>query len=444
MNSIRKKLLRWLLIGQLIAIVTSSGLTFFYVRGELADLFDDRLRQLAYSVPATGEFFPPPLTNLQDDDDDFVIQVWRDDGSLLTQINRKEGAPKLAEEGFGTHLSDKMLWRSFVLRRGDRLIQTSQPYSDRLEMSTGIALGAVAPVIVLVFVLGVLVWVSVGFGLRPLKEMTRALSHRGPYELTPLVIQDPPEEIKPLVEALNDLLKRLGEALDGQRKFIADAAHELRTPLAAVQLQAQLLERVSSADKKAAALAQIRAGTSRASHLVIQLLTLARMEPEDWQRPFTRVDLSALMKSVVTDHSSVALVRQIDLGVSSDEDLFILGDSESLRIMLSNLVDNAVRYTPEGGRVDVGLSRVENFAQFVIQDNGRGIPAAERGKVFARFYRRPGTAEIGSGLGLAIVQEVVTRHQGEITLADAAGQTGLMVMVRLPLDAEARSVQRTE
>ncbi|WP_020677585.1 ATP-binding protein [Geopsychrobacter electrodiphilus] len=436
MNSIRKKLLRWLLIGQLIAIVTSSGLTFFYVRGELANLFDDRLRQLAYSVSATGEFLPPPLTSLQDNDDDFVIQVWRGDGSLLTNINRKEGAPNLAEEGFSTHLSNKMLWRSFVLRRGDRLIQTSQPYSDRLEMSTGIALGAVAPVIVLVFVLGILVWVSVGLGLRPLKEITRALGLRRPYALTPLLMQDAPEEIKPLIDALNDLLKRLGEALDGQRKFIADAAHELRTPLAAVQLQAQLLERVSSVEKKTAALEQIRAGTSRASHLVTQLLTLARMEPEDWQRPFTRVDLSALMKSVVTDHSSAALNRQIDLGVGRDEALFIKGDTESLRIMLGNLVDNAVRYTPEGGRVDVTLSRFENFAQFEIQDNGQGIPDAERVQVFARFYRRPGTSELGSGLGLAIVQEVVTRHHGEITLADAEQQNGLRVLVRLPLDTE--------
>lgn len=434
MNSIRKKLLRWLLIGQLSAIAISSCVTFFYVRGELADLFDDRLRQLAHSVPASGKFIPPPaLTNTQDDDDDFVIQVWRNDGSLLTHINRKEGAPSLAEDGFSTHFSDKMLWRSFVLRRDKLLIQTSQPFSDRIEMSSGIALSAVAPVIVLIFVLGVLIWVSVGRSLRPLNEITHILSRRRPYALTPIAMQETPEELKPLIEALNDLLRRLEEALDMQRKFIADAAHELRTPLAAVQIQAQILQRVSSVEEKSVALEQIRAGTSRASHLVTQLLVLARLEPEDWQRPFTQVDLSTLMKAVVMDHSPAAVARQIDLGVSQDEDLFIAGDTESLRIMLSNLVENAVRYTSKGGRVDVSLRLSDHFAQFEVKDNGQGIPVAERDKVFARFYRRPGTVETGSGLGLAIVQEIVKRHGGKITLDHGDNQMGLKVRVHLPI-----------
>lgn len=439
MNSIRKRLLRWLLIGQLLAVVLTGTITFYYVRGELEDLFDDRLRQLAYSIPTEGNFVPAeplPLTNIQDDDDDFVIQIWRDDGTMLLHLNRSEGTPVLATEGFSNHLAHGMLWRSFVLRRGDKLVQASQPFSDRLEMSTGVALGAIAPVVVLVLVLGILVRISVNYGLSPLHTLTRALGKRRPFAMDPLASEGLPDEVMPLVLVLNNLLERLDVALQGQRKFVADAAHELRTPLAAVQLQTQLLQKIDDAEERQQALLQIRAGTARASHLVQQLLTLARLEPEDWQRPFTDVDLSALIKEVVAEQSQPALNRQIDLGVAEDEAVTLNGDSESLRIMLGNLIDNALRYTPNGGQVDVTLRQTEGTAVVEILDNGPGIPVTEQKRVFARFYRRPGTFEIGSGLGLAIVQEVVSRHQGEVTLAERENSPGLKVTVRLPLKRE--------
>ena len=435
MNSIRKKLLRWLLIGQLVAVGLTGAITFFYVRSELEDMFDDRLRQLAYSVPTKVKFelAPPPLTNLQDDDDDFVIQVWGRDGALLVSLNRKEGTPELAAEGFSTHLSKGMLWRSFVLRRDDRIIQTSQPFTDRLEMATGVALGAIAPVLILIVILGGVVWISVGRGLFPLKELAGALGRRRPHSLAPLAADDLPDEVQPLVQALNNLLLRLEEALDSQRKFVADAAHALRTPLAAVQLQAQLLQRATNEEERGQAQEQIRAGTARASHLVHQLLTLARMEPEDWQRPFKTVDLSALIKSVVVDYASSAMERKIDLGISHDESLLIRGDGESLRVMLGNLVDNAIRYTPQGGRVDLALKSAVGFAQLEIMDTGRGIPVTERAQVFTRFYRRPDTPGLGSGLGLAIVREVVVHHNGKVRLENGEDSIGLKVIVNLPL-----------
>ncbi len=437
MNSIRKKLLRWLLVGQLLAVVLTGTLTFVYVRGEVADLFDDRLRQLAYSIPDIGPQLssPPPLTNLQDDDDDFVIQVWREDGTQLQLLNKKEGTPKLAEAGYSTHLSGKMLWRSYVLHHGERLIQISQPYSDRIEMSTGVALGAIAPVLILILALGGLVWISVNRGLRPLQELTRDLGLRRPYSLEPLDTERLPDEVTPLGLALNGLLERLAEALEGQRKFIADAAHELRTPLAAVKLQVQLLERATEEQARVRAIEHIRAGSTRASHLVTQLLTLARMEPQTRQRPFGQVDLSALMKSVVVDHAPAARQRAIDLGVNQDQAVTLLGDGESLRITLSNLIDNAIRYTPPGGQVDVSLYQDIQAVRLEVVDTGPGIPVSDREEVFARFYRRPGTKELGSGLGLAIVQEIVKHHRGTVSLAEGANQTGLKVSINLPIDS---------
>ncbi len=444
MTSIRKKLLRWLMAGQLLAVVLTSAITYFYVRSELEDMFDNRLRQLAYSVPSDADFgsqTPLHLNSLKDSDDDFAIQVWRKDGIPLLHLNSKEGTPALAAEGFSSHWSKGKFWRSFVLRHGELLVQASQPYSDRLEMSSQVALGAIAPVLVLIVVLGILVWISVSRGLRPLTELAGTLGQRRPYSLAPLDTDTLPDEVRPLVLALNRLLKRLGDALDGQRKFIADAAHELRTPLAAVQLQAQLLQSATEEEDRAQTLVQIRAGTARASHLVHQLLTLARVEPEDWQRPFVQVDLSALMKSVVADHAPAALSRQIDLGVVQDEPLFIMGEAESLRVMLGNLVDNAIRYTPQGGRVDVSLKMADGFARFEVLDNGNGIPAADRSQVFARFYRRPGTRELGSGLGLAIVQEVAAHHHGEVLLADGEKGTGLKVIVMLPITRDGANGQ---
>jgi len=441
-NSIRKKLLRWLLIGQLLAVSVAGIITFVYVRSEIEDMFDDRLRQIAYSVPPSDNFvFPtsPELKSLRDDDDDIVIQIWTAEGRLLLQLNHREGTPALAEEGFGNHWSKGNLWRSFVLRRGDRLVQVSQSFSARLEVSTDVALGAIAPALVLVMVLGGLVWVAIGRGLRPLAELANALKRRRPYSLEPLATVGHPDEIRPLVTALNELLKRLDDALQAQRKFVADAAHELRTPLTAVQLQAQLLQRATGEEERHQALDQIRAGTARAGHLVHQLLTLARMEPEDRQRPFGPVDLSALMKSVVGEHAATALSRELDLGVGRDEPLVISGDAESLRVMLGNLVDNAVRYTPPGGRVDVSLKKTDGCARFEVMDTGKGIPAAERSQVFARFYRRPGTQELGSGLGLAIVQEVVVRHGGKIMLDDGDNGIGLKVVVDLPISEGAKA-----
>ena len=436
MNSIRKKLLRWLLIGQLSAVVLTGSISFFYVRSELEDLFDDRLRQLAYSVPVATDAIPSlELNNTFEDDDDFIIQVWREDGSLLLHLNKREGNPKQAANGFSTYFSNKMLWRSFVLQRGHSIVQVSQPFSDRLEMSLNIALGATAPILLLILFLGLLVWIAVKKGLRPLEALTAAVHQRNPHSLEPLVIDEIPLEILPLVEALNGLLQRLDRALEGQRKFIADAAHELRTPLTAVQLQAQLLERCHDDAERSATLEQLRGGILRASHLVQQLLTLARMEPDSYQHPFSDIDLSALAKSVISDQTPAALDKNIDMGIGHNEAVTLQGDGESLRIMLNNLLDNAIRYTPPKGQIDISIRQHTDRAVIEIEDNGPGIPALEREQVFTRFYRQPGTRELGSGLGLAIVKEIVSRHQGEIQLEEAKKHSGLKVIITIPLKA---------
>lgn len=441
MKSIRKKILSWLLIGQLVAATLAGAITFFYVRGEFEDLLDARLVQLAYSVSAEGDPVIPPFSPINrwddaDDDDDFVIQVWQTDGTLVVRGTSEDGYPDLAAEGLGSQESHGKLWRNFVLKHDKRFVQVSQPYSDRMEVCSEVALGAVTPVLLLIVVFSGVIWVSVRYGLQPLENIARTLSKRQPHSLDPLPV-DPalPDEVRLLVVALNDLLSRLQLSMEVQRKFIADAAHELRTPLAAVQLQAQLLQRTTGEEEHDNILRQIRLGTARASHLIHQLLTLARLEPEDWQRPFTWVNLSQVMKSVVSEQVPFALSKEVDLGVVRDDSVFVTGDVESLRIMLGNLIDNAIRYSLQGGRVDLSLIEIGKQIQIKIQDSGPGIPEAERLQVFERFYRRPNSKETGSGLGLAIVQEIVERHHGRIFLQDGPDGRGLMVVLLLPVES---------
>jgi two-component system OmpR family sensor kinase len=241
-----------------------------------------------------------------------------------------------------------------------------------------------------------------------------------------------PDEIAPLSAALNQLLARLSHAIDTQRAFVADAAHALRTPLAALQLQAQLVERADDGAARDQAIGKLRQGLERLTHLVTQLLTLARQEPGAALPAHEPVALDQLAASVVADMAQAALDRDIDLGLESGADpspAVVRGDAEALRILLTNLVDNALSYIPAGGRIDVAVRRSADgrAVELVVSDNGPGIPAEERARVFDRFYRLADAPTGGSGLGLAIVAEIAQSHGARVLLEDA--EPGLRVRV---------------
>jgi len=220
--------------------------------------------------------------------------------------------------------------------------------------------------------------------------------------------------------------------MQAQREFIADAAHELRTPLTALQLQAQLLERATDEAERQAAMADLKHGLERSIHVVRQLLTLARQEPGASEPPVARVALADLVSQAVAASANTAAARNIDLGVAaSDPAACVTGNAEALRTLLDNLVGNAVRYTPAGGRIDVSCGSSADHAWLEVSDNGPGIPAAERERVFDRFYRRSGQEVAGSGLGLAIVRAIADKHRAGIELTDAPGG-GLRVRVDFP------------
>ena len=434
MSSIRRQLLVWLLAGLALAVVAAGARIYVQTLAEANELFDYHLRQMAASLPsdAFGPL-PPSSTRQLEAEDGLVVQIWDRNGLQLYFSRPASKLPQRAELGFSTVETPHGSWRVFSALEQNNVVQVAQPMSLRRDLAAGMALRALVPLLLLLPVLGILIWLTIGRGLQPLARITTALGQRTPDTLAPLPLDRLPLEVRPLVHALNDLLGRLGRALDSQKAFVADAAHELRTPLTAVQLQIQLAERAKTDAEREAAFAQLKQGQARAAHLVQQLLTLARQEPGVAPQLHAPVDLAALARLVVSEYAPLAADRNIDLGLSREAPARIVGDFEALRVMLGNLVDNAIRYTPAGGVVDLALDLRDHAAVVEISDTGPGIPQEDRARVFDRFYRREATQVSGSGLGLAIVKNIAERHRAVVALGNREPAPGLRVSVTFPL-----------
>jgi two-component system OmpR family sensor kinase len=390
------------------------------------ELFDYQLRQMGIAL-RDRIFEGRGATAI--DAEDFLVQVWRADGSVVFVSSPRVIPPVLAPVGLSTVVSPGGDWRVYRIDAASQIVQVAQPMSLRRDRAAASAGRVLVPVIVALPVLAVLIWLVVSRGLAPLTGLARSLAARGPRALAPLPEAGLPEEVRPLVGSLNDLLARLERALDRERAFIADAAHELRTPLAAVGLQLQVLERVSAGAEREQALERLKSGVQRAARLVGQLLDLARQD-DAADRRTARVDLAAVAREVVLEQAQQAEARRIDLGLEGAA-AEVEGDAEGLRVALGNLVDNAIRHSPHGGRVDVRVRTDGADVVAEVVDSGPGIPPAERERVFDRFHRGESAAGSGSGLGLAIVREIATRHGATVELADRAdGTPGLCARLR--------------
>lgn len=435
MNSIRRRLLAYVLTSVLVAAAAGGLITYRLVLGESDELLDYHLRQVAWSLG--NQPFSEGMAGLDSAEEasfDLVIQVWDASGSRLYLSHPHSDLPGFAQFGFATLTTAEGRWRAFSDQVRGHVIQVAQPMAVRERLAAGMALRVLVPFALMIPLLGLLVWLAIGRGMRSLAGVTRAVAERNPDSLEPLGLDGAPDELRPLVSALNGLLFRLAEALDAQRTFTADAAHELRTPLAALQLQAQMIERSRNEEERGQAVARLKGGLQRATHVVEQLLTLARQEGGQAARQLDTVDLHALAAQVVAERASLAQARSIDLGmVGTEGSVEIRGEAGPLHILLSNLVDNALRYTPSGGRVDVGAERVQGMPCLKVVDTGPGIPADEHQRVFDRFYRgKTGAEAPGSGLGLAIVQRIAQRHGAWVKLSEGPGARGLSVVVEFP------------
>jgi two-component system OmpR family sensor kinase len=289
------------------------------------------------------------------------------------------------------------------------------------------------PMLMLIPLLAVLVAWVLKRGLAPLDETSRRVSDRDASRLDPLPTDSVPRELLPLIEQINALLARLEGALGAQRRFLADAAHELRSPVAALALQVQLAERAHSPAARATALAELERGVERARRLVQQLMDFARLEPGVQSAPFQPVNVARIAREVVGSYAPRAEAQEVDLGADAPVAAWISGVEAELRSLIENLVDNALRYAPGNSAVTVSVRAGDADVELAVMDAGRGIPADERDRVFERFHRVAGDATRGTGLGLAIVKAIVERHQGTIALADSqpgAPLPGLAVRIR--------------
>lgn len=298
----------------------------------------------------------------------------------------------------------------------------------RTAIAESIAAHLMHPLWVAVPLLAALIWGSVAWGLGPLRKLTDEVASRDPQNLEPLAVAGP-AETQPLVTALGGLLSRVGDLLENERRFTADAAHELRTPLAVIRTHAQVALAATDEAERRQALAGVVGGTERAAHLVDQLLFLARLEAA---LNFEDTDLAALAAAVVAEYSIRAEAKGIDLGLEPQAAGMIRGNPHLLSVLLRNLVDNAIRYGKPGGKVDVSVGSRDGQVVLEVADNGPGIPADLRDAPFGRFRRGLGTGEEGSGLGLSIVAAVAARHLAAITIESGQGKSGVTARVAFP------------
>lgn len=434
MTALRTKLLVWLLVALVIAGGAASVATYTRAQHDIDELLDYQLQQLAFSLSRQGAASPFE-PGLRVHEPDFVTQIWDRNGVLQFYSRPNFALPRPPEPGFSNINWHGQQWRVFTQSEGLRTIQVAHPLSLRREMAADLARRAVQPLLALIPILAVLIWIVVGRALRPLQALSRDVRARSASDLAALPFGGLPDEVRPLVSSLNDLLQRLQRAIESQGQFVADAAHELRTPLTAVQLQLQVLQRAESQPERDAALERLGDGIRRSTHLVQQLLTLARQEPGSAAPEKESVDLRALAERVAADFEPLARDKTIDLKLDLRAAV-VPGEAEGLRVMLNNLVENAIRYTPAGGEVRLIVHRDDAEATVEVDDTGPGIPEDQRARVFDRFYRATrsdsSSESEGSGLGLAIVKRVVDRHSGRIELRTGSSGIGLAVVVRLP------------
>lgn len=302
------------------------------------------------------------------------------------------------------------------------LVQVAETLEKRAQLSNEIIKGVILPQFIILPIALALVWFALSRGLSPLVELQQRIRARRPDDLSPIDSRHVPEEITPLVTSFNEMLERLVQTIAIQKRFIADAAHQMKTPLAGMRMQSELALRQTDQQEIHRSLVQLATSSEAATRMVNQLLTLARAEnqaPANQQQE--EIDLNQLARSVVQDWIQVSFTRNIDLGFEQQElPVLIFGSPLMLREMLSNLIDNALRYTPQNHAVTVrvGIDHNQQLALLEVEDNGPGIPEMERKRVFERFYRILGTNTQGSGLGLAIVREIASQHKANIEILD--------------------------
>lgn len=437
-RSLRTRLLVPLAGTILAAWVATAVFTYLDARGEIDEMLDAQLAQsagllVAQVGPDAHALQAVVVAPAHRHERALAFQVWEDQ---VVRI-RSEGAPaqrlSASAEGFSDSIVAGERWRVFGRRSADGawLVQVGEPYALRQALAGSVASHLLQPLALALPALAALIWLAVGWGVAPLAKMARELAARAPDDMSPLRADDAPDEVMPLVRSLDALFSRVASSIEKERRFTADAAHELRTPLAALKTQAQVALGARDAPERDRALRQVIAGVDRAARLVDQLLTMAKLEQAGIEPELRPVRLDEAAAACLAELAPFAAARDVDAGLDG-EDVKVAADPVLLAVLLRNLVENALRYTPAGGAVSVETCRGEHGPVLVVEDDGPGIPEQDRERATERFYRMLGSGEQGSGLGLSIAARIAVLHDAELALLSGADGRGLRVEVRFP------------
>ena len=411
MGSIRRKLLFTLIFTELLAGIVAAWASFYTAQSQFDQFLDSELKQMATALAKRGNIPPSSLTLVGSNPEHrILVQVYESGSNSLFLSAKTSPFPILEREGFSDIQYEGAAWRVFTTTAGSEIIEVGQPESVRVSLAASASLEILQPLLILLPLTAIIVWLIVGQGLAPLDRTARSVASRSPESLKPISTEGLPAELRGLVNAINSLMARLSASLESQRRFASDAAHELRTPLTAIKLQAQLAKRAKTPE------------------------ALATNLSDSARRPFERVSIGELLSTVQHDLEPIAGEKSITI-TAAPSDLTIRGMKDALLMMVTNLTDNAIKYTQEGGRIE--LTALQDGSRILVRvsDNGPGIPEKDRARVFERFYRALGTHVSGNGLGLAIVQRIAEIHHGHIDIKDGLDGRGTTMEISFPSDS---------
>lgn len=431
MTSLRKSLLAWLVPVFLAAAVIASVWTYYMFGSMVSWFMDSQMQVLADSHSENSLGLPTlrPLTDHHIEKGGTFVQIWDGQGALLTTSYPALAVPLQQSDGFEDLRIGARRWRIYSVHTRGRTVQSIQCLDFREDVISKQALRAGLPIALLIPISAWLLWFAACRSMGKLETVARAAAAQDENTIVELPTQDIPSEISPLVIAVNRLLTRLRDAFASQRRFVQDAAHELRTPITAMTLQLENLKACPLDAETSAQVAQFEAGLRRTKRLIEQLLRLARQEATQKMDAASNIELVGFLQELITDLMPCADHRDIDLGLSVEVTATVRANPHELRSLLHNLLDNALRYTPEHGVVDVRVHADGGKVGVEIVDSGPGIPPDLLPRVFDRFFRIEGSDTEGSGLGLAIAKHAAERNRIDLSLDNRIERSGLVARV---------------
>jgi len=446
-RSLQGQLLAWVLGVVACLWLATAALTWIDVRDELDELLDGHLAQAAALLVAqqAGEVEDDDRTldapTLHKYAPQVAFQVFHEGRLVLRSANAPAsplaGQNERFRSGFRTVRSEGIDWRVFAAHGAERDVQVyvGERLASRASILWAVLRSTLWPMAVALPLLALVAWWAIRRGLLPLRRLGGMLAERQAQSLQPVRLEGSPAELNPMVEALNGLLQRIGTLVDGERRFTADAAHELRTPIAAIRTQAQVALNESDGTLRRHALQSALDGCDRATRLVEQLLTLSRLDA-DAAAASRAADLAAVVRQVLADLAPRAVAKAQALELEADEHCTVAADGTLLAVLVRNLVDNAVRYSPAGARVQVSVRRHAGRVVLRVEDSGPGVGAELQARLGQRFFRPAGQAETGSGLGWSIVRRIAEVQRMDIEIGTSAALGGLEVRVSAPAATE--------